>query len=91
MVDTLLLLCIIGYVIVAILTIMGFIYYTAKKEGTVDLINEDSYIFAAGIFWPMTLIIGIIYTFCHLNYVFFSWFAKCFEKEDKDDEERSKN
>ena len=63
---------------------MGFIYYTVKKERSVNLSDDDSYIFAAGIFWPMTLIIGIIYTFCHLNYVFFSWFAKCFEKEDEE-------
>lgn len=85
MIDALLLFCIIGYAVVAILTIMGFIYYTVKKEGTVNLSDDDSYIFAAGIFWPMTLVIGIIYEFCHINYVFFSWFAKCFEKGDKEE------
>lgn len=74
---------IILYIIIAILVIMGYIFYQTRiKHEKVNLDDEgDSWIFCAGLFWPISAVAFTFWLICHLIYTFFDWFAKSLEEE----------
>jgi len=78
-------LLIILYIIIAVLVIMGYIFYQTRiKHEKVDLDDEnDSWIFLAGLFWPIFAIVGIVWLICHLIFTFFEWFANSLQEEEK--------
>ena len=77
-------LLIILYIIIAILVIMGYIFYQTRiKHEKVNLNYEDDWIFMAGLFWPISAIAGTFWLICHLIYIFFDWFAKSLQDKEE--------
>lgn len=74
---------IILYIVIAVLVIMGYIFYQTRiKHEKVYLNDEaDDWIFMAGIFWPISAVAFTVWLICHLIYTFFDWFAKSLEEE----------
>ena len=71
------------YIIIAVLVIMGYIFYKTRiKHEKVDLNYEDDWIFMAGLFWPLSAVVFTFWLICHLIYTFFDWFAKSLEEEE---------
>ena len=81
----LIILLVILYIIIAILVIMGYIFYQTRiKHEKVYLSDEsDEWIFCAGLFWPIFGVVALIWGICHCIFTFFDWFAKCLEEEEK--------
>lgn len=79
-------LLIILYIIIAILVIMGYIFYQTRiNHEKVNIDGEDGCIFINGIFWPLSAVVFTFWLICHLIYIFFDWFARSLEdKEDTD-------
>lgn len=82
----LIILLVILYIIIAVLVIMGYIFYQTRiKHEKVNLDDKgDSWIFGAGLFWPIFVVAGSIWLICHGIFIFFDWFARCLE--DKEEE-----
>jgi len=79
-------LLIILYIIIAVLVIMGYIFYQTRiKHEKVNLdVDEDGdgWIFLVGLSWPISGIIALICGICHCIFAFFDWFAKSLEEEE---------
>ena len=82
--TALIVLFIILYIIMAVLVVMGYIFYQTRiKHERVDLSYTDDFIFMAGLFWPISAVAFTFWLICHLIYTFFDWFAKSLEEEEK--------
>lgn len=81
-------LLIILYIIIAVLVIMGYIFYKTRVKHTKVYLysEEDGWIFLAGSFWPLFGALSIVWLICHLIYTFFDWFANSLQEEDKEEE-----
>ena len=74
------------YIIIAVLVIMGYIFYKTRiKHEKVNLNYDyedgDGYIFMIALFWPLSAVVFTFWLICHLIYTFFDWFAKSLEEE----------
>ena len=80
----LIILFVILYIIIAVLVIMGYIFYETRiKHHKVYLSDEcDSWIFLAGLFWPIFGVVALVWGICHCIFAFFDWFAKSLEEEE---------
>lgn len=75
---------IILYIIIAILVIMGYIFYQTRiKHERVDLSDEDDWIFMVGLFWPLSAVAFTVWLICHLIYTFFDWFANSLQDKEE--------
>ena len=76
---------IILYIIIAVLVIMGYIFYQTRiKHVKVYLSDwdDDGWIFFTGLFWPIFGIVVLVWGICHCIFIFFDWFAKCLEDKE---------
>lgn len=83
----LIILLVILYIIIAVLVIIGYIFYKTRiKHERVDLSDteEDGFIFVVSLFWPLSAIAFTFWLICHFVYTFFDWFARSLE--DKEEE-----
>lgn len=79
-------LLIILYIIIAVLVIMGYIFYQIRmKHERVNLDSDegDGFIFIVALFWPLSAIAFTVWLICHLIYTFFDWFANSLQDEEK--------
>ena len=80
----LIILLVILYIIIAVLVIMGYIFYQTRiKHKRVDLDDDDDWIFLAGTFWPLSAIAFTFWLIGHFIYIFFDWFARSLEDKDE--------
>ena len=80
----LIILLVLLYIIIGFLVIMGYIFYQTRiKHEKVNLDDEcDSWIFCAGLFWPIFAVAGTVWLICHGIFIFFDWFAKSLEEDE---------
>ena len=76
---------IILYIIIAVLVIMGYIFYQTRIKHTKVYLSDESdeWIFCAGLFWPIFGIVALVWGICHCIFIFFDWFAKSLEDKEE--------
>lgn len=75
---------IILYIVIAVLVIMGYIFYQTRIKHEKVYLNDFEYdgcIFLIGLFWPLSAVAFTVWLICHLIYTFFDWFARSLEEE----------
>lgn len=79
-------LLIILYIIIAILVIMGYIFYQTRIKHIKVYLNDFEYdgcIFLIGLFWPLSAVAFTVWLICHLIYIFFDWFANSLQDKEE--------
>ena len=77
---------IILYIIIAVLVIMGYIFYQTRIEHTKVYLSDwddDGWIFIIALFWPLSAVAFTFWLICHGIFTFFDWFAKCLEDKEE--------
>lgn len=79
---------IILYIIIAILVIMGYIFYQTRIKHIKVYLSDwnddgDGCIFIIALFWPLSAVAFTFWLICHSIFIFFDWFAKSLEDKEE--------